>query len=103
MACMKKPNLPVSESIDSEKFGTRGNDPLLYWRNNKQSKPLITKSVGRFLYVPPGSIPSDSLETDSYLINVDMVHVSFSNNILKLLYLYFTKFYLLHILAILVL
>ena len=40
--------------------GTR-NDPLLYWKNNEQSKPLLAKLARRFLCAPPGSVPSERL------------------------------------------
>ena len=64
-AYLKEPNLPLSESvsnpIDPEKPGTRRNDPLLYWKKNEQSNPLLAKWARRFLCAPPGSIPSERL------------------------------------------
>ena len=67
----------MSESVpnptDPEKPITRRNDPLLYWKNNEQSKPLLVKLARRFLCAPPGSVPSERLfstagekEIDSY-------------------------------------
>jgi len=64
-AYLKEPNLPMSESvpnpIDPEKPITRRNDPLLYWKNNEQSKLLLAKLARRFLCAPPGSVPSERL------------------------------------------
>ena len=64
-AYLKAPNLPLSESvpnpIDPEKAGTRRNDPLLYWKKNEQSNPLLAKLARRFLCAPPGSVPSERL------------------------------------------
>ena len=64
-AYLKEPNLPMSESVpnptDPEKPITRRNDPLLYWKNNEQSKPLLAKLACRFLCAPPGRIPSERL------------------------------------------
>ena len=64
-AYLKEPNLPMGESvpnpIDPEKPITRRNDPLLYWKNNEQSKPLLAKLARRFLCAPPGSVPSERL------------------------------------------
>ena len=51
----------VPNPIDPEKPITRRNDPLLYWKNNEQSKPLLAKLAHRFLSSPPGSVLSERL------------------------------------------
>ena len=51
----------VPNPIDPEKPITRRNDPLLYWKNNEQSNPLLAKLARRFLCAPPGSVPSERL------------------------------------------
>ena len=69
-AYLKEPNLPMGESvpnpIDPEKPITRRNDPLLYWKNNEQSKPLLAKLACRFLCAPPGRIPSERLFSSAW-------------------------------------
>ena len=61
-AYLKEPNLPLSESVPNpEKPGTRKDDPLLYWKKNEQSNPLLAKLARRFLCAPPESVPSERL------------------------------------------
>ena len=63
-AYLKDPNLPLSESvanpIDPEKPGTRRNDPLLYWKKNEQSNPLLAK-LARFVCTSRNYVPLETL------------------------------------------
>ena len=62
---MKEPNLPIYESVsnpvDPQNPNSKRNDPLLYWKQNEQSKPILAKVAHQFFCAPPGSVPSERL------------------------------------------
>lgn len=64
-AYLKEPNLPIYESVsnpvDPQNPNSKRNDPLLYWKQNEQSKPILAKIARQFLCAPPGSVPSERL------------------------------------------
>ena len=64
-AYLKEPNFPIYESVpnpvDPQNLHSKRTDPLLYWKQNEQSKPILAKLAHRLLCAPPGSTPSAKL------------------------------------------
>ena len=44
-------------------------DPLVYWKNNKERYPALAKVAKRYLSVPPSSVPSESLFSETGIID----------------------------------
>ena len=62
LSYIKEPNLAVySDPIDSEKIIKKRNNPLEYWKQNEQSKPVLARLARTFLCAPPGSVASERL------------------------------------------
>ena len=64
-AYLKEPNLPMFELItnplDPDNPTNKVKDPLLYWKQNEVSNPILAKLARRFVSPPPGSVPSERL------------------------------------------
>lgn len=56
---------PVIENPKNKKFM----DPLEYWKNNKERYPALAEVAKRYLSAPPSSVPSESLFSETGIID----------------------------------
>ena len=86
-----EPNIPLYTShpdpVDSLKVIKKRCDPLSYWQNNSNSKPILAKCARRYLCAPPGSIASERLFSTAADIADDKRNRLLSEKVEMLLFL----------------
>ena len=90
-AYLKEPNLPMFELIpnplDPDNPTNKVKDPLLYWKQNEVSNPILAKLARWFLSPPPGSVPSERLFGTAADIATDKRNRLLPNKVEMLLFL----------------